>query len=121
MKQTIKRLLAVLLCFSMIYIPSFSASASTELISITEDLTQLTEIDGWTATIKKDAKTTAGFVAGEGYLIDQGDEPITKSGGANSTVSVSKVFDNKIVDTQNNTVASVKEFQGISFIKDCWH
>ena len=111
MKQTIKRLLAVLLCFSMIYIPSFTVTASTDLISITEDLTTATSAEGWEVT-KQNGNSTAGLVNGEGYKIDQNTETITKTGGGNSTVSVSKVFDNKIVDTQNNTVASVKEFQG---------
>ena len=111
MKQTIKRLLAVLLCFSMIYIPSFTVTASTDLISITEDLTTATSAEGWKVT-KQNGNSTAGLVSGEGYKIDQNTETITKTGGGTSTVTVSKVFDNKIVDAENATVTSVKEFQG---------
>ena len=111
MKQTIKRLLAVLLCFSMIYIPSFTVTASTDLISITEDLTTAASAEGWKVT-KQNGNSTAGLVSGEGYKIDQNTETITKTGGGTSTVTVSKVFDNKIVDTENATVTSVKEFKG---------
>ena len=108
MKEMLKRVISIIICFSMMVVPVISVGAEGELISITEDLTTATSVDGW--KVSTTGNSTAGLVPGEGYKIDQKTEADTTS--TKASVVVSKVFDNKVVDDVNKTVAYTEKFQG---------